>query len=543
MRKMLMLLLCLCSGTLLAAEGKGPLKVFILAGDENCLEQAPIDGSVSVPRKGDIKGVTVTNRIGALATVVKENKERWGFLKAADGAWAKRDDVELFDAHPIHNNTKTPGHPLQVGDVLYGGRQTVNAIGPDLMLGHVLGNYFDEPILLLRFATRHVTWFLRGSRSLGADYLPPSSEGGLDLDGSWDVIHFNHGVWDQATFLPNSSQRIASSNGVMRTSIEDYEKNLRTIVARLKQTKATLIWAHTTPILVGSQPGYAGGEMVDKYNAVAAKVMEENGVLIDDLNAECRRMGKPKALNVHDVGDLSPKVTATVLAALKERKNPSRPLPRVLFIGDSITGTYWEKVKQNLDGKAFVAKNPGNAEHSGTGARLINQWVDLKQYLLSGQEYLEFIDGVKNTLKEVNRFCPDFAGRTPELAGMVWFQGIADSQSASQSAAYEKNLAALIRDLRKDLQAPALPVVVAAVAFGGTNMNVNTKKIFDAQMAVGDRVKYPEFAGNVKSVDTRAFVRPAKGQGSCYYENAETFLEIGEVLGQAMTELLKNNTK
>ena len=36
-------------------------------------------------------------------------------------------------------------------------------------------------------------------------------------------------------------------------------------------------------------------------------------------------------LNVHDVGNLAPKVTESVLAALKDRKNPSRPLPRVLF--------------------------------------------------------------------------------------------------------------------------------------------------------------------------------------------------------------------
>lgn len=95
--------------------------------------------------------------------------------------------------------------------------------------------------------------------------------------------------------------------GRSRSSIEDYEKNLRSIVARLKQTKATLIWAHTTPILVGSEPGYAGGEMVDQYNAVAARVMQENGVIINDLNAKFRRMGKPKALNVHDAGDFAPR--------------------------------------------------------------------------------------------------------------------------------------------------------------------------------------------------------------------------------------------
>ncbi len=44
-----------------------------------------------------------------------------------------------------------------------------------------------------------------------------------------------------------------------------------------------------------------------------------------------------------------------------------------------------------------VADKPGNGEHSGTGARLINQWVDLKQYLLNGQEYLEMIAAVTLT--------------------------------------------------------------------------------------------------------------------------------------------------
>jgi hypothetical protein len=38
-----------------------------------------------------------------------------------------------------------------------------------------------------------------------------------------------------------------------------------------------------------------------------------------------------------------------VKAALAARENPSRPIPRVLFIGDSITGSYWEKVQSNLD--------------------------------------------------------------------------------------------------------------------------------------------------------------------------------------------------
>ena len=40
--------------------------------------------------------------------------------------------------------------------------------------------------------------------------------------------------------------------------------------------------------------------------------MKENGVIIDDLNAEVRRQGLPKTTNVHDVGNLAPKVTETI---------------------------------------------------------------------------------------------------------------------------------------------------------------------------------------------------------------------------------------
>lgn len=520
-----------------SVRGDEPLKVIILAGDEAMLRPGSIDGTPMEPTQKKTPG----DKPGTLLNVIKANP-RFAFLRQADGAWAARKDVALYDAHPLTNNTRSPARLLQIPSDPKDPHGF--GVGVDLMFGHVVGEKLDDPVLLIRFATKHPIWFQRGSRSLGYDYLPPSAGGGLDLDGGWDVIHFNFGVWDQQYIDPkNPNKRAEPGKGAIRTSIEDYEKNLRAIVARLKQTRATLIWASTTPILPGSQPSYVGGDMVDKYNAVAAKVMEENGVIINDLNAECVRMGKPKALNVHDVGNLSPKVTTAVLDALKTRKNPSRPLPRVLFIGDSITGTYWQQVRKNLDGKAFVAKNPGNAEHSGTGARLINDWVDLKRYLLNGQEYLEMIDGVKQTLADINRYCPDFAGRKPELAGFVWFQGIADAQSDAFTNDYEKNLSALIQDIRREFKQPRLPVVVAALGQYGKAMNANTRKVHAAQLAVGDPAKHPALAGNVATIDTIPFYFPADrspgGREWDYHNNAESFLLIGEAMGREMLRLIK----
>ena len=481
--------------------------------------------------------IALTNTPGALTTVVAENP-RHAYLRNAAGEWVKRDDVALYDAHPIHNNTKGVGHFLQVGDVSYGGQPLFNGISPALSLGHVLGNHFEEPVLLLRFALSDRN-FTPGTRSLGHDYRPPSSGGTPDLEGSWDVIHFNWGVWD-ATYREETSKYY---QGRHTTSVEEYEKNLRTLVARMKQTGATLIWASTTTVWEG-EPGKPNADET-AFNAVAEKVMRENGVLINDLNAESIRQGFPKSTNVHSVGNFAPLVTDSILKALAARKQNTQPLPRVLMIGDSITGTYVVQVMKNLDGKAFVCKNPGNGEHTWNGLKRIDDWLNLKNYLLNGQEYLELLNGVKDALANPERVYPDYKGQGFELAGFVWFQGLADARSDAMSAAYETNLAHLITDVRKDLNSPVLPFVVAALGYGDeNNVGKNPNLIRAAQMAVGDPEKHPQFKGNVTSVDTRPFFLPSAqspgGRPQYYYGNAGSFLNIGDAMGKAMVELIKD---
>jgi lysophospholipase L1-like esterase len=74
-------------------------------------------------------------------------------------------------------------------------------------------------------------------------------------------------------------------DGKRQVEPADYEANLRSLVATLKKTGAKLIWATTTPIPEGElNPPRKFGQ-VKEYNDIAAKVMSENGVAIDDLNA------------------------------------------------------------------------------------------------------------------------------------------------------------------------------------------------------------------------------------------------------------------
>jgi lysophospholipase L1-like esterase len=105
----------------------------------------------------------------------------------------------------------------------------------------------------------------------------------------WDVIHFNEGLHDLSYRFPddrdkNDKGEYASptNGGRPNVSVEQYEKNLRLIVARLKQTGAKLIFGSTTPVPESDAAKYVKDSELP-YNVVAKKVMAEEGVAWNDL--------------------------------------------------------------------------------------------------------------------------------------------------------------------------------------------------------------------------------------------------------------------
>ncbi len=125
-----------------AADGKKPLKVFILAGQSNMQGHAAL-------RTIDWLGEDSVH--GHLLQKIK-NK---------DGSWVVRDDVWIY--YPRDRGGLKAGK-LTVG---YGARN--DKIGPELMFGCVMGDHFENPVLLIKTA-----W---GGKSLAGDFRPPSSGG------------------------------------------------------------------------------------------------------------------------------------------------------------------------------------------------------------------------------------------------------------------------------------------------------------------------------------------------------------------------------
>ena len=146
-------LLLAATASLLAAKGVDPtpappLKVFLLAGQSNMV------GAGIVPARRN-------EGRGSLERLVRdeETRDRFAHLVDAEGAWIQREDVLVT----FRGGREVDG-PLGPG---FGGAE--DQIGPELGFGTVVGDHFDEPVLLIKIA-----W---GGKSIGADFRPPSAGG------------------------------------------------------------------------------------------------------------------------------------------------------------------------------------------------------------------------------------------------------------------------------------------------------------------------------------------------------------------------------
>lgn len=108
-----------------------------------------------------------------------------------------------------------------------------------------------------------------------------------------DVIHFNAGLHDLA--------RDQGLQGPNRVPLADYEDNLRWIVSWLKaNTSARLVWATTTPVVDewhAARKGFFRLQAdVERYNAAARRILEAQGVPINDIFAVIERLGRTACL-------------------------------------------------------------------------------------------------------------------------------------------------------------------------------------------------------------------------------------------------------
>lgn len=165
---------------------------------------------------------------------------------------------------------------------------------------------------------------------------------------------------------------------------------------------------------------------------------------------------------------------------------------------------------------------------------------------------------VQETVSHCGELFPELKGKEPEIAGFVWFQGFNDMFGDDAPGAYAENLKHLIHDVRKDLKAPGLPFVIAAIGNNGSQpAQKGMKVVQDAQLSMNG---VPDFKGNVRAFPTdklvdkvaeeayptwkenfEAWQKVGSDRPYHYFGSAIWYTRIGHGMGEAMLELLNPN--
>lgn len=119
-----------------------------------------------------------------------------------------------------------------------------------------------------------------------------------------------------------------------------------------------------------------------------------------------------------------------------------------------------------------------------------------------GKFYRRMIEEVRKVLGDIKKYFPDYdESGGYEIAGLVWFQGWNDGVGRGNPD-YPRQMAHLIRDLRKDLKTPNLPVVIGELGTDGPDAQ-GWIATFRKQQA--DVAAMPEFADTVRLAKTAEF--------------------------------------
>ncbi len=154
-----------------------PVKVYILLGQSNMFGFGKIEGPET---RGTLE--YITQKEGKYKNILDKN-----------GKWAVRKDVRFV--HVMQGKGKNGkfnvlrNEWLTVGGNAEDAKGPFQSVGPELQMGHLLGDYHEEPVLILKACI--------GNRSLGWDYLPPGSEP-YEYRGTFHAGYRNTGNWTRS---------------------------------------------------------------------------------------------------------------------------------------------------------------------------------------------------------------------------------------------------------------------------------------------------------------------------------------------------------
>ena len=202
------------------------------------------------------------------------------------------------------------------------------------------------------------------------------------------------------------------------------------------------------------------------------------------------------------------------------------------------------------------------------------KWNDGNVEPVVGLEYRKLVRYVEKPLSTLGERFPDYDKSLGyEIAGLVWFQGFNDLFDVTGRQQYGQNLVHLIHDLRRDLDAPEMKVVVGVMGVNGPHNEENPKQrdVRNGQRSIN---QVHELRGNARAIETAGFCHPeivaiktagwlnqkrdlkimplteqeqkmlaraTSDKGYHYYGEGRFFILVGKAFAETMLELLDGN--
>jgi hypothetical protein len=179
----------------------------------------------------------------------------------------------------------------------------------------------------------------------------------------------------------------------------------------------------------------------------------------------------------------------------------------------------WDLLPPSADGTG--AKGQSYQGDSEYGNRQVSEKAKAAKGWYAGLQYDQDVGAAQNALKDLAKYYP---GATKfEVAGFFWWQGAAEGKG--NVGTYDKNLAFLFNDLKKDFNAPNAKFVCATLGEHDKGATLSQKM----------------FAFAKKEKDAEVFYSKPVSKGGAnghYGGDPDTYMKVGEGMGKLMIELL-----
>jgi lysophospholipase L1-like esterase len=198
----------------------------------------------------------------------------------------------------------------------------------------------------------------------------------------------------------------------------------------------------------------------------------------------------------------------------------TREKPKILIIGDSISIGYTPFVQAYFEGRAVVAHNPGNAQHTRTGLKNIKDWT--------GEEDWDII--------QMNWGLWDLCYRNPELSVAGKKDKIKGKLTCSVKE-YSDNLDSLIAFLRQETNAKLVFVTTTYVPEDEPGrFSADVLKYNEAAKKMAQ--KYDVAVNDIYLPSVEIHKKYGNGRDDVHYSE-EGYRALGKLIGSFLDEKIK----